>query len=83
VASDIIARNSCARGVTAIGQSQLTLSNILIENTAHPGIRIAHESSYDTRVPNDVTVTAVRMINAGGWNCTGTSLFVNNSNCYT
>ena len=79
----MIARNSCARGVTAIGQSQLSLSNIVIENTAHPGIIVAHESAYATRVPNDVTVSAVRMTNAGGWNCSQTRLYANSNNCRT
>lgn len=81
VASDVIVRNSCARGVSVIGQRQVALTNIVVENTAHPGIRIAHESSYNTRVPTDVTVVGARILNGGGWNCSATALFANTSNC--
>lgn len=54
-AEDILVSNSLARGIAVVGQQNVTVDRFEIRSTAVSGIYIAHEYSYDTRRPSNVT----------------------------
>ncbi|HZC25728.1 MAG TPA: hypothetical protein VE287_01820, partial [Actinopolymorphaceae bacterium] len=54
-ASNITVTNSHARGVSVVGQSDVTIDHFGVNWSAVSGIYCAYESSYRTRVPTNVT----------------------------
>jgi len=53
-ASDITIVNSKARGITVIGQRNVTVDHFGVNWSAVSGIKVGYESSYNTRVPTNV-----------------------------
>ncbi|GAB3411625.1 hypothetical protein [Flindersiella endophytica] len=53
-ASDITVESSKARGITVIGQSDVTIDHFGVNWSAVSGLKVGYESSYNTRVPTNV-----------------------------
>ncbi len=64
-ASNIHVRQSQARGITVVGQSNIVISNFTVETTAASGLLCARDYSYDTRIPSNVLFTDGQVTNAG------------------
>jgi hypothetical protein len=64
-ATNIIIRNSKSRGIAVVGQSDITISNFLVDGTASSGIFTAYDSSYATRYPAQVNWSSGVILNAG------------------
>lgn len=64
-ATNIYISNSKARGITAIGQRDLTVSNFVVDGTAFNGIHIAYEAGYNSRIPTRVKFSNGIILNAG------------------
>ena len=79
-AVDVVVLNSMARGVSVVGQANVQLTNLYIENTTHSGLYVAHEVYYDTRVPNRVRISEAMLRYAGAWNCSAVD--PTNGNCF-
>jgi len=55
--TNVIVRKSGARGIAIVGQSDVNLSNFLIDSTKVSGVYVAYESSYNTRTPENVKIS--------------------------
>lgn len=55
IANNIDVRRSKARGITVVGQRNVAVSTFAIADTATSGLYVAHEGSFNTRVPRDCT----------------------------
>ena len=64
-ATNIIIRNSKSRGIAVVGQSNVTVSNFLVDGTASSGIFTAYDSAYSTRYPANVIWSDGIVRNAG------------------
>jgi hypothetical protein len=64
-ATNIIIKNSKSRGIAVVGQSDITISNFLVDGTASSGIFTAYDSSYATRYPAQVNWSSGVILNAG------------------
>lgn len=64
-ATNIIIKNSKARGIAVVGQSNVTINNFLVDGTASSGIFTAYDSAYSTRYPANVIWSDGIVRNAG------------------
>lgn len=64
-ASDIRVHRAAARGISVIGQSEVSVDNFSVEDTAASGLIVAREEAYDTRVPSNVRLSNGTVKNAG------------------
>ncbi|SBT39789.1 Pectate lyase superfamily protein [Micromonospora auratinigra] len=58
--------NSRSRGIAVWGQSGVTIRDAVVDTTVGHGVYCAYESSWGTRVPNEVTFERIR-VRRGGW----------------
>lgn len=65
IANNISVKRSKARGITVVGQRNVTVTTFTIEDTAVSGLYVAQEASYNTRVPRDCTFTGGTVTRAG------------------
>lgn len=65
VAYNINVTNSRSRGISVVGQSNVSISNFQVNGTASSGILCAYDSSYNTRVPSNVSFASGTIANAG------------------
>jgi hypothetical protein len=65
LAHNIHVLNSRARGITVIGQSNVTISNFTIRNTSVSGVLCAEDTNFKTRVPSNVRFSNGLIENAG------------------
>jgi hypothetical protein len=55
MAQNISITNSLSRGISIVGQSNVTVSGFQIQNTASSGVLVGQDVSYNTRIPgNDI-----------------------------
>lgn len=64
-AANITVRNSEARGITVVGQSDVVIEDFDVDNTSVSGIMCARDEPYDTRVPANVLFKNGSVRNAG------------------
>jgi hypothetical protein len=64
-AANIRVNNTGARGISVVGQRGVMVNNFYIDTTQAPGVVIAQEFSYNTRVPRDVRFSNGVIKNAG------------------
>lgn len=64
-ASDISIYNSKARGITVVGQSNVSISDFRVESTSSSGILCAADPNFNTRVPSSVRFSGGSIVNAG------------------
>ena len=64
-ASNISVTDSDTRGITVVGQSNVTIENFEIENTDASGLMIVRDASYNTRAPSDVVIRKGTVRRAG------------------
>lgn len=55
LATNLQVTNSKARGVTVIGQSDVTIDHFGVNWSSASGVLVAYDSSFNTRVPDNVT----------------------------
>lgn len=65
LANNITVRNSGARGITVVGQSDVVISGFLVDGTSSSGLLCAQDTSFDTRIPANVRFSAGIVKNAG------------------
>lgn len=65
IAANIRVYRADARGISVVGQSEVTVSNFFVDTTAASGLIVAQEQSYNTRVPSDVRLSNGIVKNAG------------------
>ena len=65
LAKNITVRNSAARGITVVGQSLVTISSFLIENTSSSGVLCGEDSFWKTRAPTGVRFSQGQIRAAG------------------
>jgi hypothetical protein len=54
LASNVVVRNSATRGITVVGQSDVIVSNFLVDTTVDAGILCTQDTSYNTAIPDQV-----------------------------
>jgi hypothetical protein len=55
MAQNVSITNSLSRGISIVGQSNVTVTGFQIQNTASSGVLVAQDVAYNTRIPgNDV-----------------------------
>ena len=54
LAKNITVRNSAARGITVVGQSLVSISGFLVENTSSSGVLCGQDPFWQTRIPTGV-----------------------------
>jgi hypothetical protein len=64
-AADVEVRNSGARGISVVGQSEVEISNFLVDGTWAAGLYVAHEDSWDTAMPSNVHYHDGEVVRAG------------------
>lgn len=65
IATNVLVRNSKSRGISVVGQSDVTITGFEVDGTSSVGIYTAYESAYGTRVPANVKWSAGLVKNAG------------------
>lgn len=65
LATNITVKNSGTRGITVLGQRDVTVENFLVDASYASGVRVAHETYWNTRVPSDVRFAHGTITNAG------------------
>lgn len=65
MAANIRVYRAVARGISVVGQSEIMVSNFLVDTTSASGLIVAQEQSYDTRVPSYVRLSNGIVKNAG------------------
>jgi hypothetical protein len=61
----IFVKNSAARGIAVVGQSNVNIEKFTVDDTSSGGIYIAQEGAYNTRVPDNVRFIDGVINNAG------------------
>jgi hypothetical protein len=64
-AENIKITNSHSRGISILGQSNVTISNFQIQATSSSGVLVAQDTAYNTRVPAGVKVQNGSVTSAG------------------
>ena len=64
-AINVTVRNSQSRGISVVGQSDVLITNFLIDTTSSSGALCAYDSSFKTRVPDRVRFSHGVIKNAG------------------
>lgn len=64
-ANNITVRNSKSRGISVVGQSDVVITNFLVDTTSSSGALCAYDASYNTRVPDRVRFSHGVIKNAG------------------
>jgi hypothetical protein len=54
LASNVVVRNSATRGITVVGQSDVIVSNFLVDTTVDAGILCTEDTTYSTQIPDRV-----------------------------
>lgn len=65
MAENIKITNSHSRGISILGQSNVTVSNFQIQTTSSSGVLVAQDTAYNTRVPSGVQVHDGSITSAG------------------
>ncbi len=65
MAENINITNSHSRGISILGQSNVTVSNFQIKTTASSGVLVAQDVAYNTRIPAGVRVQDGSIASAG------------------
>lgn len=65
LAANVKVRNSRARGIAVPGQSNVVVSNFVVENTSASGILVLQDTSFSTRQPVNVKFHNGLVIDAG------------------
>lgn len=65
MAENINITNSHSRGISILGQSNVTVTNFQIHTTSSSGVLVAEDPTYDTRVPSGVLVQNGSIAGAG------------------
>ncbi len=64
-AYNVTVRDSQSRGIAVVGQSNVTISNFSVDDTASSGLLCAYDSAYNTRKPANVLFSSGTVSNAG------------------
>jgi hypothetical protein len=64
-ATNVIVRNAGSRGITVIGQRDITVENFEVDGSYSSGVLVAYETSYRTRIPSGVRYANGIISNAG------------------
>jgi len=54
LASNVVVRNSATRGITVVGQSDVIVSNFLVDTTVDAAILCTEDTTYNTQIPDRV-----------------------------
>jgi Right handed beta helix region len=64
-ATDVEIRNTGARGIAVVGQSNVEIANFLVDGTRGAGLYVARELSYGTATPANVSYHDGEVVRAG------------------
>lgn len=64
-ATNITVRNAGTRGITVIGQRDVTIDGFVVDGTHYSGVLVAYEEAYRTRVPANILYANGTVRNAG------------------
>jgi hypothetical protein len=64
-AQNINITNSHSRGISVMGQSNVTVTGFQIQNTASSGVLVAEDTAYNTRIPANVVIQNGTIFGAG------------------
>jgi hypothetical protein len=67
LATNLSVTRSKSRGVSVVGQSGVTVRDVVIDTTAGPGVLCAEDTKWATRVPDDVVFERIRISGGGRW----------------
>ncbi len=65
IAKNVRVKNSRSRGIAVPGQSNILVSNFVVENTSGSGILVLRDPSFNTRQPANVKFSGGLIVNPG------------------
>ena len=65
MARGVVVNSSSARGIAVVGQSNVVVDGFYVDTTTSFGLYVAYESTYSTRVPDNVVIKNGTVVNAG------------------